>query len=374
MHIYEMEEIMQQRTYKDAGKSRRHGKKRQVVILACCLALMLCLCACGDGAKEEVQEDNTTMVFRYGDNIVTVGEVYIYIRTVKERYELQYGEDVWQLSLPASGGDSVSMVDLTREAVVSEIVRVKTLAAHADEFGVTLTSQETSQLGEKANSFFIGLTDEDIAKMELTEDKIYQVFYENEIAGIVEARILEDNPVEISDETARMTTFYDMYFPCYSISQSGMVTEYSEEDKRQQYENALQACSTLATAAIDEDKDAENIEKLAEYYRLEQAKEQTLVPEEILEIYGEDIYNLLYAMENGDYSTVVETEYGYHVFQMIALTDPKATKSRKETMTAEAIEERLSSQMHAWQQEIDANFVYPGSVNMEVYDTIEITP
>lgn len=363
---------MQRRIYGGAGRNRRDGKGRRVIMLACCLVLMLCLCACGNEAGEQVQEENATMVFRYGDNIVTVGEVYIYIRTVQERYELQYGEDVWQLSLPESDGNSVSMVDLTREAVVSEIVKVKTLAAHADEFDIALTNQEISLLSEKAESFFGGLTDEDIAKMELTEEKIYQVFYENEIAGIVEERILEDNPVEISDEAARMTTFFDMYFPCYSISQSGQVSEYSEEEKEKQYENALQACSTLATATIDEDEDAENIEKLAEYYRLEQAKEQTLMPEEIFEIYGEDIYNLLYAMENGDYSTVVETEYGYHVFQMIALTDPKATKSRKETMTAEAVKERLSSQMHAWQQEIDADFVYPDSVNMQVYDTIEL--
>lgn len=367
-----MEEIMQQRIYKGQRGEGHKGKRIRAAALTCCLALMLCLCACGNEAKEQEQEDNQTMVFRYGDNIVTVGEVYIYIRTVQERYELQYGEDVWELSLAASGGDAVSMVDLTREAVVSEIVKVKTLAAHADELGITLTNQETALLREKAGSFFKGLTDEDVRQMELTEEKVYQVFYENEIAGRVEAGILEDNPVEISDETARMTTFYDMYFPCYSISQNGKVAEYSEEEKEQQYENALQACSTLATASIDEDEDAENIEKLAEYYKLEQAKQQTLPPEEILEIYGEDIYNLLYTMENGDYSTVVETEYGYHVFQMIALTDPKATKSRKDAMTTEAVKERLSSQMQAWQQEIDADFVYPDSVNMQVYDTIEL--
>ena len=211
-----------------------------------------------------------------------------------------------------------------------------------------------------------------ISRMELTEDKIYQVFYENEIAGRVEAKILESDPVEISDEMARMTTFYDMYFQCYSIEDDGTVVEYTEEQKQEQKENALQACSTLATATIDENKDAENIEKLAEYYKLDQAGEQTLTPDEILETYGEDVYNLLYSMQNGDYSTVVETEYGYHVFQMIALTDQKATKARKETMTADAIKERISSQLETWQKEIDPEFSYPDSVNMELYDTIKL--
>lgn len=345
---------------------------KRISVLMGCLALMFSLAACGEQNEEPAGEENTTMVFQYGDNIVTKGEVYIYIRTVQERYELQYGADVWQLTLPASGSDSVSMVDLTREEVVNEIVKVKTLVAHAEDFGIALTDEEITELQARAKSFYEGLTDEDISKMELTEYKIYQVFYENEIAGIVENKILEKNPVEISDENARMTTFYDMYFACYSIEENGQVVEYSEEEKQQQYENALQACSTLATASIDEDKNAENIEKLAEYYKLDQAKEQTLAPSEILETYGEDVYNLLYSMENGDYSSVVQTEYGYHVFQMISLTDTKATKANKDKMTSEAVKEEISSQLDTWQKEIDKDFSYPASVNMEIYDTIEI--
>lgn len=351
-----------------------HGKKwkKYLYIIMCVVLAAFSMTGCGKEENGDKTEENTTMVFQYGDNIVTIGEVYIYICTVQERYEMQYGEDVWQLSLPASETDSVSMVSLTKEAVVNEIVKVKTLVAHAGDYNITLTDAETAELRERAQSFYDGLTDDDISKMELTEDNIYQVFYENELAGRVEDMILADDPVEISDETARMTTFYDMYFQCYSIDENGKVVEYTEEEKNQQYENALQACSTLATATIDENEDAENIEKLAEYYKLDQASEQTLSPEDILETYGEEVYNLLYSMQNGDYSTVVQTEYGYHVFQMIALTDQKATKARKETMTADAIRERISSQLSAWQKEIDPGFSYPESVNMEVYDTIEL--
>ncbi|MBQ8914403.1 MAG: hypothetical protein IJ054_10235, partial [Lachnospiraceae bacterium] len=141
----------------------------------------------------------------------------------------------------------------------------------------------------------------------------------------------------------------------------------------QQYEQALAACSALATAPLDGDADAESIEKLSEYYKLDHSKEQTLTPEEILETYGEDIYNLLYGMKNGDYSTVVESEYGYHVFMMIALTDADATAMKKEQMTAEAIDKKLEDTIKEWQKEIDADFTYPDSVNMEIYDTISIT-
>ena len=115
------------------------------------------------------------------------------------------------------------------------------------------------------------------------------------------------------------------------------------------------------------------MEKLSEYYELENAKEHTMTPEEILETYGEEIYNLLYNMKNGDYSTVVQSEYGYHVFLMIALTDIDATAEKKEQMTAEAIDNQLAETIEAWKKEIDSDFVYPDSVDMEVYDTISIT-
>ena len=347
-------------------------KRRLIYMLICCLLCIFSI-GCNEQKPETDIQENSTVVFQYGDNIVTKGEVYIYICTVRDRYELQYGEDVWQLSLPEQNGSGdVSMVDLTRQEVVEEIVSVKTLVAHAEEYDVELSETELAEIDKSAEEFYKGLTDEDINSMELTQDKVRQVMYENALATAVEDKILEDNPVEISDEQARMTTFYDMYFECYTISEDGTVVPFTDEERKQQYDNALQACSTLATATIDEDDDAENIEKLAEYYKLSQAKEQTLASADILEIYGEDIYNLLYSMQNGDYSTVIESEYGYHVFQMIALTDKKATNGRKDVMREEAIKEQLASKLEKWQKEIDAGFSYPESVDMEIYDSISL--
>lgn len=348
-------------------QSRKH-----ILVIISCILLLFTLAGCGKKEPEKVSGETGTVVFQYGDNIVTKGEVYIYICTIKDRYELQYGEDVWQLSLPDDSGSDVSMVDLTRQEVVEEIIKVKTLAAHADELDVSLSDAKIAEIETDAEEFYNGLTDDDKSKMELTKDKVVQVMKENVLADAVEEKILEDNPVEISDEQARMTTFYDMYFECYTIGENGMVIPYSAEDRQKQYENALQACGTLATASIDEDNDAENIEKLAEYYKLSQAKEQTLASVDILETYGEDIYNMLYSMENGDYSTVIESEYGYHVFQMIALTDQKATNGRKEAMKQEEIKKQLASRIEKWQKDIDADFIYPDSVNMDVYDCISL--
>lgn len=350
--------------------SHKHKIVNLLLVAIMCLTM---LSGCGDKKNiEEFEGNKGTVVFQFGDHIVTLGETYIYAKTVQERYVNQYGEAVWQLILPATGTDAQSMVDLTREAIVEEIVKVKTLFEHASDYGIALTDEEIAILEETAKDFYSGLTDDDIRTMELTEELVYQVLYENKIANIVTEKILERDPVEISDETARKTTFYDMYFACYSIDSSGEIIPYSQEEKKTQYDNALQACSTLGTSGISEDHEAQNIEKLAEYYQLDQAKEQTLTPREILEIYGEDVYNLLYSMQNGEYTTVVETEYGYHVFEMIELTDVKATKEYKDMLTAEETDKQMSSRLTAWRNAIDSKFSYPESVNMDVYKKIVI--
>lgn len=355
------------------NKRKFYPKCRFISLLLVLILGLSMLSGCGKNSQMEEYENNkATVVFQFGNHIVTLGETYIYAKTVEERYVNQYGEAVWQLVLPATGTDATSMVDLTREAIVEEIVKVKTLVEHAPDFGIALTDEEIAILEATAKDFYSGLTDDDISSMEITEELVYQVIYENKIANIVTEKILERDPVEISDETARMTTFYDMYFACYSINSAGEIVPYSAEDKKAQYENALQACSTLGTSGISEDHEAQNIEKLAEYYQLDQAKEQTLTPHEILEIYGEDVYNLLYSMQNGEYTTVIETEYGYHVFEMIELTDTKATKEYKDMLTAEETDKQMSSRLTAWEKAIDSNFSYPESVNMDLYKQIVV--
>ncbi len=342
------------------------------------LSFLLCFCmlagmftACGKNDEVTESEKSTgTLVFQYGDNLVTKGEVYIYIETVRERYEMQYGSDIWQTVLPEDGGEGVTMENLTREEVVNEIVRVKTLVAHAEEMDISLSEEEKEKINEKADTFFDGLTDEQQTLMEITKEKAETVLYENALASKVEAQILADEKIEISDEEARVTTFYDMYFPCYSMSEDGVVAPYTDEEKQQQYENAMQACSTLATTSLEENADAENIEKLAEYYQLTQAKTQSMSPQDILETYGQEVYDLLYSMENGQYSTVVETEYGYHVFQMIALTDQSKTSERKIVLYNDAVNTALADILIKWEKIMDPEFSYPDSVDMQVYDSI----
>ena len=333
------------------------------------MIIMLLVSAFGCG-KAKPEEKDGTVVFSYGDYDVKKGEVYIYINTIKDKYELMYGSDVWNEVLPAEGGD-ISMVDLTREEVVNSIINVKTLNTYAEEYNIEFSEEEEQQIRDRAKEFYDGLTDKNISEMELTEELVYNVYREGEIAKAVREKMIEDDPVEISDEESRMTRFYDIYFPTYRKDSSGNVTPLEDEEKSVQYQNALQVCSTLGTSELA-NNDSGNLDNLVQYYQLDEAGERVLSPDEIRYTYGDEVTDLLYSMDNGDYSGVVETEYGYHVFYMFELTDTEATAMRKTKLLDETIDKRIEEKIISRKNEIDKKFSYPESVDMDVYNTIEL--
>lgn len=343
-------------------------------IIGICFLLTMCLLGgCGKEKKENNdQSDEANVVFEFAGEPVTKGEVYIYLNTVKEQYEKEYGADVWEKAFEEDANEGTTVEALIKEAVITEIVRVSCYSEHAGEFDIRLSETDENEINQDADKFFNGLTEQDKQYYALTRDEVYRVMYKNKLSQLVRTALLDKNKIEFSDEEARMTTFYDMYFPCYYVDGDSVV-EYNEEQKDIQYQNALNACSTLATAILDENKDAENIEKLAEYYKLDEAGEHTMTPEDIKETYGEQIYELLYNMDNGEYSTVVESEYGYHVFEMLELTDQSATTAHKEEMTNAAIDKLFTETLDKWINEMDSAYKYPDSVNMDVYNSIKLT-
>ena len=72
----------------------KHNRRcRKLIAILLCICLMVpMISGCGEKKEEETKQTSSgTLVFQYGNNLVTKGEVYIYIETVRERYEMQYG-------------------------------------------------------------------------------------------------------------------------------------------------------------------------------------------------------------------------------------------------------------------------------------------
>ena len=332
----------------------RKGKKILVFLLmAVCL---ISVSACGK--KEE--ESTETVVYKYGGANITYGEFYIYAKTVEEDYQKTYGNGIWSLELDSDDGTS-TVKEITIQDLISDINRVKVLVSQAEDMKVALSDNEKAEAENTAEKFFNGLTEKDKKASELTQEIVVQVVEENMLAKKVYDAKIAEYDFEISEEEARMTTFYDMVFECYSVKEDGSVEEYTEEKKATQLERANEALSSIAQGE-------ENIgyDEIVEKYNLQYSAIYTMSKTEMIEEYGESVADKLLALTDGEVSVVIESEYGYHIFQMIRSNDEDLTKKNKEEIIAKKQKEYFSSVYEEWANKYDSHFNYEEDVDAMV--------
>lgn len=327
---------------------------------------MAVLCtACGN---ETVDEEGREIVFQFNDENIYLDEVYIYAQTTKDEYEQEYGTNIWGKTIVTDDGIEMDVEDMARKEIISNIVTNKVLIAHASDYGISLSVEEERDADSKAEEFYQNLTDAQISEMQMDIETVKKVLEENALADKVYARVMKDNTSEVSDEQARMTTFYDMFFECYYEDEFGNIVPYSDDQVATQKENADAAYKTITE---DTSRDGLNIAFFASNYNLKYAGSHTMSSQEIQDTYGEDVKNTLYNMKNGEVSKVIKLDDGYHIFQMTALTDEDATSQNKDQMNRKANQEYFDNIVGGWIEKLDSGYTYSKRVNMDVYNKIE---
>lgn len=332
----------------------RKSKRLLIAVLSgfCILFLIAC------GKQEE--EKKATIVYQFGDEAITYGEFYIYAKTVEEDYQKSYGNGIWSLELTTDDGTS-TVREVTIQDLVADINRVKVLVKQAEELNISLSDSEKAEAENTGVVFYEGLTEADLSETEITKDLVVQVIEENMIAEKVYNQTIADYDFEISEEEARMTTFYDMVFECYSVKKDGTVKEYTDEKKATQLERANEALSSLA-----QDGDV-TYDTIVDKYDLEYAASYTMGKAEMIEEYGESVAEKILALKDGEVSTVIESDYGYHIFKMIKANDQDLTKKNKEEIVAQKQKEYFSGVYEEWLKKYDSKFSME-DVNMDLVE------
>jgi len=330
-------------------------KNKRLLVAALSVFCILSLTACG----KQKQEEDVAVVYHFGNEDVTYGEFYIYARTIEEDYQKAYGNGIWSLELAADGGKS-TVREVTIQDLIADINRVKVLTAQAEELNISLSDSEKAEAENTAETFYKGLTEADIAETEITKDIVVNVIEENMIAEKVYNQTIADYDFEISEEEARMTTFYDMIFECYSVKKDGTVEEYTDEKKATQLEKANEALSSLAQG---EDVTYDTI---VDKYDLQYAASYTMGKTEMIEEYGESVAEKIMALTDGEVSTVIESDYGYHIFKMEKANDEELTKKNKEEIVAQKQKEYFNGVYEGWLKKYDSKFNFEEDVNMDL--------
>lgn len=341
------------------------GKKRRLILFLSVFALLLT--GCGTGKNEDTVKQ--IKAFTVGDETVYLGEVWIYAKTIQQEYEKNYGTGIWTVELQNEDGDTQTVETITKEDIVEEILQVKVLCKKAESYGVALTQEEQDKINQQAQEFISGLTDADKAETGVTQELAVQVYQENAIASKVYDRIMQEGKVEISDEQCRQTKIYDLYFPTYTEEGEGNFTPVSEEEK-----SAKQTQAAEAYSRITSEEDSLNIETAAYEYGCTESNFYTMSYEEYVDQYGQELADRIYAMKDGDYLGVVESQYGYHVIQMIALTDAETTQNKKQELETELRKEYFTQVYKDYLKEIDSGWKFSKNVNEDAWNMIQFVP
>lgn len=314
--------------------------------------------ACGKNKNEDA--DNR-VVYHFGDNDITYGEYYIYAKTVYEDYSKAYGNGVWNLELSVED-ENRTVRDITIEDIIEDINRVKVLAAHAGDYGIALSDTEKEDVKNKTETFYKGLTDRDIEETDITREIVSSVMTENLLAAKVYDQVLADYDFEISEEEARMITFYDMVFECYELEKDGSVKEYTPEKKAAQLERANEALSSLA------EDEGTSFKDIVDKYHLKYSSEYTMSKSELIDEYGERVANSILSLSDGEVSVVIETQYGYHLFKMQESNNEELTKENKKQIIVSKQKEYFNGVYEDWVKGYDSHFDIAKDVDYDLAD------
>ena len=306
--------------------------KRAVCVL---LAVML-LTACGEKGRGTKVVFTTGLgkdeVFRIGDGICTLPELMVYLTNTQNQYESVYGPEVWDVSL-----NGVTLEENVKETVLAKTAQIKTMYLLALEREVELDETEDKRVKQAATEYFSSLSATEKELIGADAGTIEQLYREYALADKVYRYIIQDVNPEISDDEARTITVQHILFRTYAVDGAGKRVEYSDERKREVYNQALE----VYAKAVEEDAD---FVELASRYSEDSAITLSFGKGEMDAAFEETAFSL----ETGQISQVIRTEDGYHIIKCISTFDREQTDLNKLAIVEERRREVFGQEYDAF--------------------------
>ncbi len=293
------------------------------IVLFCLLGSlsMMNLTGCGSDTKIVFTTGlSGDQIFKIGSDACTTSELMIYLTSFYNQYIDIYGQEMWNYDF---GG--ISLEEYVKNVVLSKTAQIKIMNLMAEERKITLSSEEEQRVQEAAKTYF-SMLEEELKKHEkITESVVQNVYREYAIANKVYVTITEAADMEISDDDARAVTVQEIYL------------KKPEE----------------ARTVLDRIRAGEDFEALAKNCSEDKQIEKSYARGSIEKEFEE----LLFAMDEGDVSDVIEREDGYCLVKCISTMDDEATQKnklvlaeqRKQAAFSEAyrsVETNIHSQFH----------------------------
>lgn len=335
------------------------------------LVILVGLIALLSGCKTEepviITSDYLILV---NDVYVQEDEVMVYVYQVVEVFEQLGGKDVWEFE---DFSDGKSAIEVAKDAVLDNVVRMKVLNEKAKELNIELSEEQLVVSANQATEFYASMSNSYKVEYGITADLVEQVFIESALAGEVarevtvdfvpnESLILEQMQknedymlTESLDPTDVLTelSIRHIYVSVFEENQEGDYVSLTEEQKEVKYELALDA-HQLAEDGVD-------FESLVEGYS---DRDDGLIKYSKAFL-PEEYRDSLITLAEGEVSNIIEDDQGYHIFKVVGVKEPTeqdiatleaSLKEFQDELRLAVIEEQkeeaFNSFYEAWEQDV----------------------
>lgn len=228
-------------------------------------------------------------------------QTMIIITTEKNRYQEVYTDQIWGVKLDEAG--TTFQTYLLNE-VKGFLKNMKTMNLLAQKQEIELDNAEKEQLRRLSEAYFDGLTQQDIAFMNVTKDDVEKMYQEYHLANKVVNELTKDLNLEVSDNEAKV------------IGIKQIVT--SDESKAREAWELLQTEGSDFSEAAKTYSEAEEVDKKVGRGEWEKALEDAA-----------------FSLSNGENSDVISSDGKYYIIHCVDDYDEEATLERKKELFKE---------------------------------------
>ena len=286
-----------------------------------------------------------TEVFRIGDNICTKPELMVYLTTAQKQYENILGVDMWDRDF---GG--VTLESYLKETILGQIAQVKSMTLLAEEYKVTLNSEEENKVNEAAKKYYDSLNKAEKSYLGVDQEVIATLYREYALSNKVYDEITKNVDTEVSDDEARKIT---VQMICFKFDTSADNIKKSKKESHQKAKEVLtqvRGKNTDFASVAEQKSEEETIE-----YTFGKGEQ-----EEAVEIAA---FNL----DTNEISDIIETKDAYVIMKCISNFDREQTDANK----AEIVEKRKKEAFDTVYDEFIKKA--PSQFNDELWEEISFT-